>query len=113
MADPHSSSDSEIPVEVDFPDGDRITPVTPVPCITPIPPPRTPMPTCLSREEQDSIRALADTSEETEQLAKSLYKIVAADPQGARTRSSDKFRAVRIPSIPDGIEKVPESSKGG
>lgn len=49
---------------------------------------------CLSREEQDSIRALAATSEETEKLAKTLYAAVLKDPE-AKSRSSDKLRAIR------------------
>jgi len=33
-------------------------------------------PMCLSREEQDSIRALAGTAEETVELSQSLYQAV-------------------------------------
>ena len=53
---------------------------------------------CISREEQDSIRALAGTAEETKKLAQTLYSAVMGDPD-AKSKSSDKLRAIRVTPI--------------
>ncbi len=61
------------------------------------PPPESPKPD----SETDSLRALADETEETMSLAREFYRCVVKDP---RTKSGDHFKAVRpgrIPTFPE------------
>lgn len=50
---------------------------------------------CLVQEEQDSIRALADTSEETATLARTLYRAVMSD-QATKSEKAP-LRPSRVP----------------
>jgi hypothetical protein len=50
---------------------------------------------CLVQEEQDSIRALATTSEETAKLARTLYRAVMSD-RAAKSEEAP-LRPSRVP----------------
>ena len=67
---------------------------------------------CISSEELKSIEELAVTSEETEELARKLHKVVTANPQEAKRRSSDRLRAVRLtPEQEEAAKKAAESMR--
>lgn len=66
---------------------------------------------CLSQEEKDSIRALAATSEETADLAKTLYQAVLAD-QAAKSGLAP-LRPSRVPTFNLGaVALVPRKANG-
>lgn len=68
---------------------------------------------CLSREEQDSIRALAGAAEETVELSQSLYQAIIDVQEKldvvASTDEPSVVKALKAPLIPAFVEAEAKS----